>query len=83
MFVGLAVSGLLCMEMTHKSVTAAERTTLTSVASLASQAGGAGANLGFGALATVAGAQAAWVVAGGIVLASALLFAGLRDPSRT
>ncbi|MEV0596580.1 MFS transporter [Nonomuraea cavernae] len=75
MFAGLGVAGMLCLEMTHNAVTAAQRNTVTSTSSLSLQAGAGLSNLGFGALATSAGMAAAWSVAAGLVLVSALLFA--------
>lgn len=87
LFVGIGACGLLCMEMTHQSVTAAERTTVTSISSLSLQAGGASSTALLGALAAAAGVGASWAVAGALVLLSALLFVRLRvatlDPSRT
>ncbi|WP_223167056.1 MFS transporter [Nonomuraea sp. SYSU D8015] len=74
LFVGGGVTGLLCLEMTHNAVTAAERTTVSSTASLSLQSGGIMANLTLGALATQAGVAAAWAVAAAVMLASALLF---------
>ncbi|MGW0809569.1 MFS transporter [Nonomuraea sp. NPDC002799] len=74
LFAGLAVTSLLCLEMTHRAVTAAERTTVTSTSSLSLQAGGMLANLTFGALAAQAGLAAAWGSAAVVALASALLF---------
>ncbi|MGI5273765.1 MFS transporter [Nonomuraea sp. CA-218870] len=74
LFVGSSVAGLLCLEMTHNAVTAAERTTVTSTSSLSLQAGGILANLTLGTLAVQAGVAAAWGVSAAVVLASALLF---------
>ncbi|SEG94623.1 hypothetical protein SAMN05444920_108422 [Nonomuraea solani] len=74
LFVGGAVTGLLCLEMTHKAVTAAERTTVTSTSSLSLQAGGIVANLTLGTLAGQAGLAAAWTIAAVVMLSSALLF---------
>ncbi|MFG1959037.1 MFS transporter [Nonomuraea sp. NPDC049028] len=74
MFVGLSVAGVLCSEMTHHAVTAAQRTTVTSTSSLSLQAGAALPNLMFGTLAAQAGLSATWSLAAGVVLASALLF---------
>ncbi|NUW45119.1 MFS transporter [Nonomuraea rhodomycinica] len=77
MYAGLAVTGVLCLEMTHRAVTAAERTTVGSTSSLALQTGGAMSNLGLGVLATAAGTGVAWGLAAGLMAASALLFARL------
>ncbi|MEV6152821.1 MFS transporter [Nonomuraea sp. NPDC052129] len=74
MFSGLSVAGVLCSEMTHHAVTAAQRTTVTSTSSLSLQAGAALANTTFGTLAVHAGLSATWSLAAGVVLASALLF---------
>ncbi|MDA0634745.1 hypothetical protein OUY22_15075, partial [Nonomuraea sp. MCN248] len=74
LFVGSSVAGLLCLEMTHNAVTAAERTTVTSTSSLSLQAGGILANLTLGTLAVQAGVAAAWGLSAAVVLASALLF---------
>ncbi|WP_327106510.1 MFS transporter [Nonomuraea glycinis] len=74
LFAGLSVAGLLCLEMTHNAVGAAQRTTITSTGSLAIQSGGALSNLVFGALATGAGTAAAWWTAAVMILASALVF---------
>jgi hypothetical protein len=81
LFVGASVTGLLCLEMTHNAVTAAERTTVTSTTSLSLQSGGVLANLTLGALAAQAGVAAAWGVAAAVTLASALLF--VRMPAAT
>lgn len=81
MFSGLSVTGLLCLEMTHKAVTAAQRTTVTSTSSLSLQAGAGLANVMFGTLATHAGLSVTWSLAAGVVLASALLF--VRMPPLT
>ncbi|WP_431925082.1 MFS transporter [Nonomuraea jabiensis] len=81
LFVGLSVTGLLCLEMTHNAVSAAERTTVTSTSSLSLQAGGVMANLTLGALAGQAGAAVAWIGAALVVLASALLFVRMPAPT--
>ncbi|MFB4285118.1 MFS transporter [Nonomuraea sp. MTCD27] len=81
LFVGGSVTGLLCLEMTHNSVTAAERTTVTSTSSLSLQGGGILANLSLGALAAQAGLAAAWGVAAVVMLSSVLLF--VRMPAAT
>ncbi|MEU5862185.1 MFS transporter [Nonomuraea sp. NPDC047529] len=83
MFAGLSVTGLLCLEMQHNAVSAAERTTVTSTSSLSLQAGGVLANSTLGLLAAQTGASAAWWVASGVVLASALLFAAMPRPGVT
>ncbi|MGW4402820.1 MFS transporter [Nonomuraea sp. NPDC004702] len=83
MFAGLSVTGLLCLEMQHNAVSAAERTTVTSTSSLSLQAGGVLANSTLGVLAAQAGASAAWWVASGVVLASALLFVAMPRPGVT
>ncbi|MDX3102804.1 MFS transporter [Nonomuraea angiospora] len=81
LFVGLSVTGLLCLEMTHNAVGAAERTTVTSTSSLSLQAGGVMANLTLGALAGQAGVAVAWAGAALVVLASALLFVRMPAPT--
>jgi hypothetical protein len=81
LFVGLSVTGLLCLEMTHKAVSAAERTTVTSTSSLSLQSGGVLGNLTLGALAAQAGVAASWTVAAAVTLVSALLF--VRMPAAT
>ncbi|MFF4624326.1 MFS transporter [Nonomuraea jabiensis] len=81
LFVGLSVTGLLCLEMTHNAVGAAERTTVTSTSSLSLQAGGVAANLTLGALAGQAGVAVAWIGAALVVLASALLFVRMPAPT--
>ncbi|MEW1840879.1 MFS transporter [Nonomuraea angiospora] len=81
LFVGLSVTGLLCLEMTHNAVSAAERTTVTSTSSLSLQAGGVMANLTLGALAGQAGLAVAWIGAALVVLASALLFVRMPAPT--
>ncbi|MFI9592085.1 MFS transporter [Nonomuraea sp. NPDC052265] len=83
MFAGLSVTGLLCLEMQHNAVSAAERTTVTSTSSLSLQAGGVLANSTLGLLAAQTGASAAWWVASGVVLASALLFVAMPRPGVT
>ncbi|GGS73535.1 MFS transporter [Nonomuraea spiralis] len=83
MFAGLSVTALLCLEMQHNAVSAAERTTVTSTSSLSLQAGGVLANSTLGVLAAQAGAATAWWVASGVVLASALLFAAMPRPGVT
>jgi hypothetical protein len=80
LFVGHSVAGLLCLEMTHNAVTAAERTTVSSTASLALQSGGILGNLTLAALAAQAGVAASWAVAATVVLASALLFVRMPAP---
>ncbi|GAA3232513.1 MFS transporter [Nonomuraea helvata] len=81
LFVGLSVGSLLCLEMTHNAVSAAERTTVTSTSSLSLQSGGIVANVTLGALATQAGPAAAWAVAALVMLASALLFVRMPAPT--
>ncbi|MGP3917444.1 MFS transporter [Nonomuraea sp. 10N515B] len=81
LFVGHSVAGLLCLEMTHNAVTAAERTTVSSTASLALQSGGILGNLTLGALAAQAGVAASWAVAATVMLASALLFVRMPGPT--
>jgi hypothetical protein len=81
LFVGIAVMAVLCLEMTHKAVTAAERTTVTSTSSLSQQTGGIAANLTIATLAAQAGLAAAWGVTAVVLLSSALLF--LRMPAST
>ncbi|MFI7226818.1 MFS transporter [Nonomuraea angiospora] len=81
LFVGLSVTGLLCLEMTHNAVGAAERTTVTSTSSLSLQAGGVMANLTLGALAGQAGVAVAWAGAALVVLASALLYVRMPAPT--
>ncbi|MFG1686338.1 MFS transporter [Nonomuraea sp. NPDC049269] len=81
MFSGLAMAGLLCLEMTHNAVTAAQRTTVTSTSSLSLQAGAGLSNVMFGTLAGHAGLSATWSLAAAVVLASALLF--VRMPPLT
>ncbi|MEU0566379.1 MFS transporter [Nonomuraea sp. NPDC005983] len=74
MFAGLSVAGMLCLELTHRSVTAAQRSTITSTSSLSLQAGAMLSNLAFGALASQSSTATAWVLASVVVLACALLF---------
>ncbi|MEW9555703.1 MFS transporter [Nonomuraea sp. NPDC050783] len=81
LFAGLAVTSLLALELTHRAVTAAERTTVTSISSLSQQSGGVAANLTLGALAAQAGLGAAWGVAAAVTLASALLFVRMPAPT--
>ena len=83
LFAGLAVTSVLSLELTHNAVTAAERTTLTSISSLSLQSGGVAANLTLGALAAQAGLAAAWTVAAAITLVSALLFVRLPVLTRS
>ncbi|MEV0827591.1 MFS transporter [Nonomuraea rubra] len=81
LFVGGAVTAVLCLELTHKAVTAAERTTVTSTSSLSLQSGGIVANLTLGSLAAQAGLAAAWSVGAVVMLASALLFVRMPAPT--
>lgn len=81
LFVGLSVTSLLCLEMTHNAVSAAERTTVTSTSSLSLQSGGSVGNLTLGVLATQAGPGAAWAVTAVVTLASALLFVRMPAPT--
>ncbi|MGI5287219.1 MFS transporter [Nonomuraea polychroma] len=81
LFIGGSVTGLLCLEMTHNAVTAAERTTVSSTSSLCLQSGGVLGTLTLGALAAQAGVAASWAVAATVMLASALLF--VRMPAAT
>lgn len=74
LFAGAGVAGLLCLEMTHREVSAAERTTVTSVSSISLQSGGVLANLTLAGLAAQAGVGTAWTATAAVVLASALLF---------
>ncbi|MFI7443744.1 MFS transporter [Nonomuraea indica] len=76
MFTGISVTFVLCLEMTHNAVSAAQRTTVSSAGSLAQQAGGAMSNLGLGLLAAQAGTAAAWTLAAVLAGASALVFVG-------
>ncbi|TYB52593.1 MFS transporter [Nonomuraea sp. PA05] len=81
LFVGGAVTAVLCLEITHNAVTAAERTTVTSTSSLSLQSGGIVANLTLGSLAAQAGLAAAWSAAAVVMLASALLFVRMPAPT--
>ncbi|GAA4980592.1 hypothetical protein HD597_011800 [Nonomuraea thailandensis] len=81
LFVGLSVAGVLCLELTHNEVTAAERTTVSSTSSLSLQSGGIVANLTLGSLAAQAGLAAAWSVGAAVMLASALLFVRMPAPT--
>ncbi|WP_043624380.1 MFS transporter [Nonomuraea candida] len=81
LFVGISLTGVLCLELTHRAVTAAERTTVTSTSSIALQSGGAAANLALGVLATQAGLSVAWGTAAAVMLASALLFVRMPAPT--
>ncbi|TDD09621.1 MFS transporter [Nonomuraea deserti] len=81
LFVGISLTGVLCLELTHKAVTATERTTVTSTSSIALQSGGTLANLTLGALAAQSGLAAAWGVVAVMMLASALLFVRLPAPT--
>ncbi|WP_157250696.1 MFS transporter [Nonomuraea typhae] len=80
MFAGISAAGLFTTTMTHEAVTAAERTTVTSISSLSLQAGGALSNLALGLLAAGAGVSAAWGLVAVLVLAASLLF--VRMPVR-
>ncbi|MBF8186756.1 MFS transporter [Nonomuraea sp. K274] len=80
LFVGGSVTGLLCLELTHKAVSAAQRTTVTSTSSLSLQSGGIAANLTLGVLAAATGVAAAWAVAAAVMLASVLLFVRMPAP---
>ncbi|MFI6499350.1 MFS transporter [Nonomuraea typhae] len=80
MFAGISATGLFTTTMTHEAVTAAERTTVTSISSLSLQAGGALSNLALGLLAAAAGVSAAWGLVAVLVLAASLLF--VRIPVR-
>ncbi|WP_084959365.1 hypothetical protein [Thermoactinospora rubra] len=79
LYAGGGVTGLLRQELTHKSVTAAQRTTVTSVGSLSLQLGGGVSNFAIGLPAAVYGVGPAWALVAGLALASALLF--LRLPA--
>ncbi|MFI6479696.1 MFS transporter [Nonomuraea sp. NPDC050663] len=74
MFAGLALAGLFFQEMTHNAVTSAQRTTVTSISSLALQAGGGMANLLLGTMASAYGVSVAWALSAGVVTLSLLLF---------
>ncbi|MGW4800308.1 hypothetical protein ACWEPC_48625 [Nonomuraea sp. NPDC004297] len=71
----------MCLELTHKAVTAAERTTVTSTSSIALQSGGTVANLTLGVLAAQAGLAAAWGLAALVMLASVALFVRMPVPT--
>lgn len=81
LFAGGSVTGVLCLELTHKAVTAAERTTVTSTSSIALQSGGTVANLTLGVLAAQAGLAAAWGLAALVMLASVALFVRMPVPT--
>ncbi|MFG3440326.1 MFS transporter [Nonomuraea sp. NPDC047897] len=83
MFVGMSVTFVLCLEMTHDAVPAAQRTAVSSAGSLAQQAGGAVSNLGFGVLAGQTGVAAAWALAATLAGVSALVFVGMPRSDRT
>ncbi|MFI6298269.1 MFS transporter [Nonomuraea sp. NPDC050790] len=82
MFTGISATGLLAQAMTHDAVTAAERTTVTSIGSLSLQAGGALSNLALGLLAAGSGVAAAWWLVSAVLLLSSLLFARLPERVR-
>ncbi|MBB5083442.1 MFS transporter [Nonomuraea endophytica] len=82
MFAGLSATGLLAQTMTHNAVTAAERTTVTSIGSLSLQAGGALSNLGLGLLAAGSGVAAAWGLVAVVLLSSSLLLVRLPERVR-
>lgn len=74
LYAGFSSTGMLRQAMTHETITARERTTVTSISSLSLQAGGALSNVGLGALASAYGVAASWWLVAGLVLASGLLF---------
>ncbi|MFI6324132.1 MFS transporter [Nonomuraea sp. NPDC050556] len=80
LFAGIGASGLLRMEMTHLVVTAAERTTMTSISSLSLQVGGASSTALLGVLASVWGVGVTWALVAVLVLAATPLFVRLRTP---
>ncbi|MFE0155060.1 MFS transporter [Nonomuraea sp. NPDC059007] len=74
LFVGLGAYGVLRAELGHHRVTAAERATMASAASLAGSGGAALANLTLAPLAMGLGTSAAWWLVAAVVLLSSLLF---------
>ncbi|MFI6909205.1 MFS transporter [Nonomuraea sp. NPDC050394] len=74
LFVGLGAYGVLRAELSHHRVTAAERATMASAASLAGSGGAALANLTLAPLAMGLGTSAAWWLVAAVVLLSSLLF---------
>ncbi|MFD9942276.1 MFS transporter [Nonomuraea sp. NPDC059023] len=74
LFVGLGAYGVLRAELGHHRVTATERATMASAASLAGSGGAALANLTLAPLAMGLGTSAAWWLVAAVVLLSSLLF---------
>ncbi|MBB5083443.1 MFS transporter [Nonomuraea endophytica] len=83
LFVGLGAYGVLRAELSHHRVTAAERATMASAASLAGSGGAALANLTLAPLAMGLGTAAAWWLVAAVVLLSSLLFFRLPIKERT
>ncbi|MEV4895949.1 MFS transporter [Nonomuraea sp. NPDC055795] len=83
LFVGLGAYGVLRAELSHHRVTAAERATMASAASLAGSGGAALANLTLAPLAMGLGTSAAWWLVAAVVLLSSLLFFRLPIKERT
>ncbi|MFI9560535.1 MFS transporter [Nonomuraea endophytica] len=83
LFVGLGAYGVLRAELSHHRVTAAERATMASAASLAGSGGAALANLTLAPLAMGLGTAAAWWLVAAVVLLSSLLFFRLPVRERT
>ncbi|WP_248958031.1 MFS transporter [Sphaerisporangium perillae] len=81
MFAAVSVAEIMRVEMMHRRVGSSRRATLMSVDSLQLQLGGVASALGLGLLASRAGTAAAWWVAAGVLLLSAVLYVRL-PPAR-
>ncbi|MEV0649532.1 MFS transporter [Phytomonospora sp. NPDC050363] len=82
MFFGLGVTGPLRSELVHHEVAASERATVVSIQSLAMQAGGSLGVVGLPILVAATSTPVAWLVAGLMLAASALLVRKGRTVAR-
>lgn len=81
MFLGLGLNGPLHSELTHHQVESKQRATVVSIKSLVMQGGGSLSNVTLPLLAGAWSIPGAWLVAGLLVGASAVLYIGIYRPA--
>ncbi|SDR82424.1 Nitrate/nitrite transporter NarK [Paraoerskovia marina] len=82
-YVFLGIGGPLVENLTHRSVSSAERATILSVSSMALQSGGVVASLAIGALAGATSLAWGFAVTAAALCLGALALVGIRVPRRT
>jgi predicted MFS family arabinose efflux permease len=82
-YLGLGIVSPARSVIIHDRVGAGDRTTVLSVSSLTTQTGGVVATVGFGRLAESSSIAVTWWIAGAVLLASALVFPGVRPQATT